>query len=148
MSRAQLLPVTNDSKPAAWKRVPPSVIRKIARQIAERFQPDKIILFGSYAYGKPHPLSDIDMLVVMPSRNELDKAVHILNVIDSPFSVDLIVRTPHNLAWRLKDGDWFLREVVDKGKTLYEKADRQVGSKSRSRLRDGRPTGKRKAHVS
>jgi predicted nucleotidyltransferase len=49
--------------------VPMSAIRRYARQVAERFDPDKIILFGSYAYGKPTPDSDVDLLVVMPTRS-------------------------------------------------------------------------------
>jgi predicted nucleotidyltransferase len=95
-------------------------IRRLAKQITERFQPDRIVLFGSYAYGKPHAFSDVDLLVVMPARNELDKAVRILNVLDPPFSVDLIVCTPYNFSWRLEEGDCFLREVASKGKLLYE----------------------------
>jgi predicted nucleotidyltransferase len=50
------------------------VIRRFARQVGERFQPDKIMLFGSYAYGKPHADSDVDILVVMPCRNPLRQA--------------------------------------------------------------------------
>jgi len=124
-----------------------SAIRSFAQQVAERFQPERIILFGSYAYGKPHAFSDVDMLVVMAAHNEIDKAVHILNVLDPPFSVDLIVRTPHNLCWRLEEGDWFLREVVGKGEVLYEKVDGHVGPQSRGRLGDGKQVGKRRASV-
>jgi predicted nucleotidyltransferase len=125
-----------------------SAIRRFAKQLAERFQPERIILFGSYAYGKPHGFSDVDILVVMPARNEIDKAVHILNVLDPPFSVDLIVRTPHNLSWRVEEGDWFLREVLSKGKVLYAKVGGSVGAQSRSRPRDGKTAGKRRAAVS
>ena len=53
------------------------VIRRFARDVAEKFQPDRIILFGSYAYGTPHEDSDVDILVVMPARNEMDQAVKI-----------------------------------------------------------------------
>ncbi len=52
-------------------------IRRFARQVAERFKPDKIILFGSHAYGTPHADSDVDILVVMPCRNQLDQAFKI-----------------------------------------------------------------------
>ena len=51
------------------------LIRRFAREVAPRFQPEKISLFGSYAYGQPHADSDVDILVVMPARNELDQAV-------------------------------------------------------------------------
>jgi hypothetical protein len=57
--------------------IPMRVIRAFARRVAERFQPDKIILFGSFAYGTPHEDSDVDVLVVMPARNQLDQAVKI-----------------------------------------------------------------------
>jgi predicted nucleotidyltransferase len=115
--------------------VPLSVIRCFARQVAERFEPDKIILFGSHAYGQPHADSDVDVLVVMPVRNEIDQAVRIDRAIDPPLPLDLIVCTPRNLAWRLGEGDSFLREVVAKGKVLYEKADSPVGAEGRVRLR-------------
>jgi predicted nucleotidyltransferase len=55
--------------------IPMSAIRRFARQIAERFQPQKIILFGSYAYGTPHEESDVDLLVVMPTRNATAESV-------------------------------------------------------------------------
>src|SRR5436189_6137258 len=87
-----------------WYRgadVPMRLIRRFARKVAERFHPDKIILFGSHAYGTPHADSDVDILVVMPARNEIDQACLIDNVLDPPFAVDLLVRTPKNLAWRL-----------------------------------------------
>ncbi len=111
-----------------------SVIRRFAHQVADRFNPDKIILFGSYAYGTPHEDSDVDILVVMPARNELDRALQISSSIEAPFPLDILVRTPENLTWRVAEGDWFLREVISRGKVLYEKDDEGVGAKSRGRL--------------
>src|ERR1700676_1998857 len=87
------------------------VIRHFARHVAERFQPDKIILFGSYAHGTPHADSDVDILVVMPTRNQLDQAVRIEMACDRCFPLDLMVRTPKNMQWRLQEGDSFLREI-------------------------------------
>jgi predicted nucleotidyltransferase len=110
------------SPPRAAKRVSMAAIRRFARRVAERFQPDKIILFGSYAYGQPNEHSDVDVLVVMPAKNETSQAIRIRLAVEHPFPLDLIVRTPDTLRWRLKEGDWFLREVVDKGKILYEEA--------------------------
>ena len=114
--------------------VPLRVIRRFARQVAERFKPDKIILFGSYAYGIPDEDSDVDMLVIMPARSQLQKAYLIHRTMDPPFPLDIMVRTPKNMQWRLEEGDWFLREIVARGKVLYEKADAGVGEKSRDRL--------------
>src|ERR1700676_1509184 len=115
------------------------LIRRFARQVAERFQQEKIVLFGSYAYGTPHADSDVDILVIMPARNQIDQACRIDDALDPPFPLDLIVRTPKNLAWRLAEGDSFLREVMGKGKALYEKADGRVGQQSRGRLPVRRP---------
>jgi predicted nucleotidyltransferase len=109
-------------------------IRRFVREVAERFRPEKVILFGSYAYGTPHADSDVDVLVVMPARNELDQAVRIRLAVDYHFPLDLIVRTPKNLAWRLAEGDSFLHEVVNRGRVLYEKADRPMGPEGGRRL--------------
>ena len=75
----------------------------------------------------------MDILVVMPARNELDQAVRISLTIDPPFPLDIDVRTPKTMKWRLEEGDSFLREVIERGKVLYEKADGGVGGESRSR---------------
>jgi hypothetical protein len=91
-------------EPTRWYRgadIPLRVIRRFARQVAERFQPDRIILFGWHAYGTPHADSHVDILVVMPARNQLDEAFRIRWEVPAPFPMDLIVRTPSNLAWRL-----------------------------------------------
>jgi predicted nucleotidyltransferase len=121
--------------------VPMSAIRRYARQIVEKFQPDKIILFGSYAYGQPHEWSDVDILVDMPARNQIDQAIRIIHALDAPFPLDLIVRTPKRLQRDWEDGDWFLREVLAKGKVLYEKSDGKVGSEGRGRPSRGQRAG-------
>src|SRR6202171_5910589 len=77
--------------------VPMRVIRRYARAIAEEFHPDKIILFGSYAYGTPNEDSDVGLLVIMPARNQLDQAVRIRWRLAAPFPLDLIVRTPYQM---------------------------------------------------
>ncbi len=110
------------------------LIRRFARQVAEQFDPEKIILFGSHAYGTPHADSDVDILVVMPCWNQLSKAAQISIAIDPPFPLDIIVRTPKNLEWRLDEGESFHTEIVSKGKVLYEKKRPGVGAKGRGRL--------------
>jgi predicted nucleotidyltransferase len=125
-----------------------AVIRRFARRVAEHFHPDKIILFGSYAYGTPHQDSDVDMLVVMPARNQLDQAVRIELVCDPSFPLDLIVRTPKNLKWRLEEGESFLRDIMARGKVLYEKDDPRMGPQGRSRLPGGQTARSRKPSVS
>src|SRR5262245_38634459 len=79
------------------EKIPLRVIRRYARAIAEEFQPDKIILFGSYAYGTPHEDSDVDLLVVMPARDPHSQAVRIQWQLSAPFPLDLIIRTPKEM---------------------------------------------------
>src|SRR5947199_2746117 len=113
-------------KPPRWYRgadVPMRVIRRFARQVAEQFHPDRIILFGSYAYGTPHADSDVDVLVIMPARNEFDQAFKIRCEVPTQFPMDLIVLKPRNVKWRLAEGESFLTEIMTKGKILYEKND-------------------------
>src|SRR5438876_11197052 len=131
MAKKPLSPA--ETAPPRWYRgadIPMRVIRRFARQVAEKFQPDKIILFGSYAYGTPHEDSDVDILVIMPARNQLDMAVRISLTIDPPFPLDIIVRTPKNMKWRLEERESFLTEVMSKGKVLYEKDNAGVGAKN------------------
>jgi len=117
-----------------------SVIRRFARQLGETFQPEKIILFGSYAKGTQHEESDVDLLVIMEARNEIDASVRLTLAFDRPFSLDLIVRTPKRLERELKDDNWFLREVMATGKVVYEMKNRTMGSQSRGRFRRRKPS--------
>jgi len=98
-------------------------IKKFTDEVARRFKPRKIILFGSYAYGKPTDDSDVDLLVIMPGKGRAhDKSLRIRLGVDAGFPMDLIVRTPAELRRRLSWGDWFLREIMDKGIVLYDAA--------------------------
>jgi predicted nucleotidyltransferase len=119
----------------ASPNIPLAAIRRFARQIAERFRPDKIILFGSYAYGEPHAESDVDLLVIMPAYDVVAQAIRISGAFERLFSHSIIVRTPRQIERGLREGecDWFLREVVDKGKVLYEAPHRTVGPQGRGR---------------
>ena len=105
------------------RRVPTRNIRAVVKQIATQFNPEKIILFGSYAYGNPKSESDVDVLVVMetPLRNSVQAAL-IVRAVDYHFGMDLIVRRPRQLAERIAMGDSFLREIAEKGKVVYARA--------------------------
>lgn len=99
-------------------------IHAFARRVAKEFKPKKIILFGSYAYGKPTADSDVDMLVIMPFEGRgARKAAEILIALDPRFPIDLLVRTPEQIRTRIKLGDYFIREIVQKGKVLYAAAN-------------------------
>ena|SRR5580765_1500341 len=108
--------------------VPLREIRRYARQIAERFRPEKVILFGSHAYGTPNAHSDVDLLVIMSVRNQLDQAIRIRRDLPAPFPMDLIVRTPKGLEWRLAEKESFHTEIMTKGKVLYEKGHAGLGA--------------------
>lgn len=96
-------------------------ISAFARQVARQFNPNKIILFGSYAYGKPTEDSDVDVLVVMPFRGKNPtKATEIWMATKPKFPIDILVRKPGELKKRLRMGDFFLHEIIEKGKVLYE----------------------------
>jgi predicted nucleotidyltransferase len=109
----------------AGRRVPQDSIETVVRQIVEGFQPEQIILFGSYAYRRPGPESDVDLLVVMDTPlKEMEQAVRICQAIEYHFGLDLIVRTPVTVARRLALGDSFLHEATQNGKVLYERPRR------------------------
>ncbi len=102
-------------------RVPKKAILDVADQIQKKFNPQKIVLFGSYAKGTPRPESDVDLLVVMPlSKKPAEQAVEILNSIEFHFGLDLIVKSTEELEERLRLGDFFLRDAVQNGIILYE----------------------------
>jgi predicted nucleotidyltransferase len=103
------------------------VIRRYARAIADEFHPDKIVLFGSYAYGMPHADSDVDLLVVMPCANTHSQGVRILWRLAAPFPLDLLVRTPKDMKWWLDERESFTTTMMTQGKVLYEKGDAGVG---------------------
>lgn len=98
-------------------------IQEFADKVVREFRPQKIILFGSYAYGRPTEDSDVDLLVIMPFRGSPNKkAVEIEMRLDRRFAMDLLVRTPAKVRQRVKLGDWFMREIMEKGEVLYESA--------------------------
>ena len=101
-----------------------NAIQTTCDDIAREFHPQRIILFGSYAYGTPTEDSDADLLVVMdiPEENTRAQAVAIRQRIPRRYRMDLIVRTPAELEFRVAHNDWFLREVLGRGKVLYESA--------------------------
>lgn len=96
-------------------------IQQLSDNIAREFRPECIILFGSYAYGNPTGDSDVDLLVVLPFEGKAaHKALEILMKVNPRIPVDLVVRTPEQVRNRIANNDWFMREVFEKGRKLYE----------------------------
>jgi predicted nucleotidyltransferase len=98
-------------------------IARLCQQIAEQFAPERIILFGSRASGRPDKDSDVDLLVVMRYKGmSVRKAAEILNAVEPAFPVDLIVRSPEEFETRLAMKDPFFADIMARGKVLYEAA--------------------------
>ncbi|HET9136350.1 MAG TPA: nucleotidyltransferase domain-containing protein [Candidatus Kapabacteria bacterium] len=98
-------------------------IESLSSDIARKFDPDKIILFGSYAYGTPTAGSDADLLVIMPFEGHpLDKMSEIVYALNPRIAVDLQVRTPTMIERRIEMGDPFMKEILNNGRVLYERA--------------------------
>jgi predicted nucleotidyltransferase len=96
-------------------------IRAFCDAIVRQFHPKKIILFGSYAYGQPTEDSDVDLLVIMPhDRRKGRMSLKILEAVDYDFPLDLLVRSPAEVARRLRWNDCFMAEVISKGQIMYE----------------------------
>lgn len=132
MSNAIAVNLTNEKivlSHIAWRACFPSprrrlaFIKQIGHRIVQEFQPEKIILFGSQAYGQPKWYSDIDLLVILPFEgNPLEKSVEILKKLNLLIPIDLLAYTPEQIKRRLEMGDFFVREMLEKGKVLYETA--------------------------
>ena len=96
-------------------------IKKMSEAIVERFKPQRVILFGSWAHGKPSGDSDVDLMVIMDSpQGSLRQGAAISKSVDHIFPLDIVVKTPEEVRRRLDEGDPFLREVITRGKVLYE----------------------------
>ncbi len=96
-------------------------IKAFVGEVARQFRPQRVVLFGSYAYGKPGEDSDVDLLVIMPHKgHSAVQAAEIRKRIRAGFPMDLIVRSPREIRKRLAMDDSFITEILEQGKTLYE----------------------------
>ena len=104
--------------------IPPATLeglRRVTWQIVQQFHPQKVILFGSYAYGQPTADSDVDLLVLMDTDEPLlHVAANIAATIEHPFPLDIMVRTPAAFTSAVQRQGVFATEVATKGITLYE----------------------------
>src|ERR1041385_6510441 len=109
--------------PIGLKKTVGKSLRPAMQKIVDELKPEKIILFGSYAYGKPNPNSDVDLLIILKTRDSLKERSWKVSrlLLPRPFPVDILVRTPKELKAALKSGDFFIREIITRGKVLYER---------------------------
>ena len=98
-------------------------IDQIVSQVIEHYRPEKVILFGSYAYGHPDPDSDLDLLIIKnTSERFIDRWINVRRIVsDSKRSIPFepIVLTPDEVEERLAIGDQFIKEIVTKGEILF-----------------------------
>ncbi|MCZ6680984.1 MAG: nucleotidyltransferase domain-containing protein [Candidatus Poribacteria bacterium] len=99
------------------------VIQEILEKLLAGYTPQKVILFGSYAYGDPRPDSDIDLLIIKEtSERFIDRWVTVRRVLSDPkrrIPLETLVLTPEEVSERLTIGDQFLAEIVEKGEVIY-----------------------------
>jgi len=96
--------------------------------IANKFNPEKIILFGSYAYGNPTSESDVDLLVIADvKKSKWELSAEIALTVDHAFPLDIIVKTAPEIEARLALGDFFIEDIINKGKVLYERTRTRMG---------------------
>ena len=130
LARDSVLPVitvaecTNaDEQELSVRNKAGAVIRRILDKLVAGYEPEKVILFGSYAYGHPRPDSDLDLLIIKetPERS-IDRRVAVRRVLTDPkrkVPLEILVLTPSELSKRLAMGDQFIEEIIEKGVVLY-----------------------------
>lgn len=96
-------------------------LQEITDKIVRQFEPEKIILFGSYAWGNPSPDSDVDLFIIKKTdRSTREVAREIDNSLwGIVMPIDIVVYTPENVDRRLQLGDFFIKDILHKGKILY-----------------------------
>jgi len=97
-------------------------IHALCHRIVQEFQPERIILFGSYASGAATPDSDVDLLVLLPFEvKSFRMSLDILNRTNPPFPIDLLARTPEDTEPCYREGDPPIGEALDRGKVLFKR---------------------------
>ena len=97
-----------------------SQIDSITKQLIQKYQPEKIILFGSAAFGQMSPDSDLDFFIVKDDKKPAhERMTEVYRLIDKDIAADFLVYTPAELAKRVKMGDPFIKSVLSEGKVLY-----------------------------
>ena len=96
---------------------------KIVRRVVDVYRPEKIILFGSYAYGRPSADSDLDLLIIKKtSERFIDRWTNVRKIVSDPnrsIPFEPLVLTPQEVKERLAIGDQFIEEIITKGEVVY-----------------------------
>lgn len=116
--------ITASVTPTGFRTSVADRLPDVVQRLVTRLLPEKIVLFGSYAYGQPTPDSDVDLLIIWetdasPTERYLAASRELY---PRPFPVDLLVRTPQEIAQALQSGDFFIQDIITQGRVLYERA--------------------------
>ncbi len=128
VAKTPMFSLNTDVQPIGFPPVSKTLPQAIKRIVSE-LNPEKIILFGSYAYGNPTPDSDVDLLVIIETKGKNKEMYREVSRLLYPrqFPVDIIVKTPKEVEEALEggvDNAFFIREIVQKGKVLYDRNQR------------------------
>ena len=112
-------------QPPGFLPVTEEILAEIIRRLVAALNPEKIILFGTYVYGSRSGDSDVDLLVIMQTTaRPADRYVAVSRAIrPRPFPLDILVKTPDEIAGALAKGDSFIEEIVTRGRVLYARLD-------------------------
>lgn len=112
-----------DVTPTGFSATVAETLPEAVQRIVQTLQPEKIILFGSYADGTSTPDSDVDLLVVMETDAPLvERHLAISRLLrPRPFPVDILVKQPEEIQRALEGSDFFIREILSRGQVLYER---------------------------
>jgi predicted nucleotidyltransferase len=118
-------PVAAGMQPPGFAPVTEEALQAIVHRLVTGLHPHKIVLFGSYVYGTPTADSDVDLLVIMDTQaRPVDRYLCVSRLLrPRPFPLDLLVKTPEEVAQALDRNDAFIREIMDQGRVLYERSD-------------------------
>lgn len=97
-------------------------IKKIVDQIVKDYKPEKVILFGSFASGKPKENSDVDLVVIKKTKTKfIERLKKIAKIVKSWEAFDILIYTPKEWQNALEEGNYFIEEITKTGKVVYEK---------------------------
>ena len=118
-------PLVAGVQPSGFAPVTEEALQAMVHRLVTELHPHKIVLFGSYSYGTPTADSDVDLLVIMDTTaRPVDRYLRVSRLLrPRPFPLDLLVKTPEEIAQALAREDAFVQEITTRGRVLYERTD-------------------------
>lgn len=99
------------------------IILRVVEKIKEQYKPQKIILFGSFAWGNPDKDSDVDLLIIKKTElKHRERSLLVRKIISEEnalIGIDILVFSPEEIEERLRIGDSFISKIFRKGEVLY-----------------------------